>query len=84
MGEYVDDDGSPWVRCFTCEELGHYCGHGELGYDAGGILPAGMTVANTTLRPIVQLSPAQIQAYERAAELVDRWNARDKGAAQSP
>lgn len=23
------DDGSGWVRCFACEELGHYCGHGQ-------------------------------------------------------
>ena len=54
------------------------------GYDAGGILSSGVTVSNATLRPMVSLDAEQIAAYERALELVARWEARDIPPAQSP
>lgn len=47
------------------------------GFDAGGWLGPGFTtVPASTLAPEPQLSPGQIRAFERAAELVRRWETR--------
>lgn len=48
------------------------------GYDAGGILPAGVTVLASTMRPEVRLSPEQTRAFERCAEIVRRWEERER------
>lgn len=51
-------------------------------YDAGGLTSAGtVEVSNTTLHPLVTLSPEQLRAYERAVEIVNRWSQRDEGLA---
>lgn len=54
------------------------------GYDSGGVLPwAAMVLPQSTLSSQHWLSSEQIRVLEAAAVLVERWNARDKDAAQS-
>jgi hypothetical protein len=49
----------------------------EPPFDAGGVLAPGFTtVPASTLTPDPPLSPGQIRAFERAAELVRRWETR--------
>lgn len=47
------------------------------GYDEGGVLPGGVQIDPRTLHSVTWFTPAQIAAYERAAELVNRWRERD-------
>lgn len=47
------------------------------GYDAGGILASGVRIDPNTMHSVAWFTPAQIAAFERAAELVRRWEERD-------
>src|SRR5687768_9581970 len=53
-------------------------------YDFGGLITSELTILPATLAPMVTLNAEQIAAYQRAIELVSRWDARDATSLPDP
>ncbi len=57
----------------------HSSGGGYLGYDTGGLMPAGGVGMNRSGRPERVLSPSQTEAFDRLVKLLERGGGQGRG-----